>query len=50
MAQFSSNAEWPKGTCPALDDKTEDIHNTEKDAEAVCAMLESLGYGGDGKV
>ena len=48
--RWVSNAEWPKGTCPGLNDHTQDEHGTRAAAHAVCKRLEADGFGGDRKV
>jgi hypothetical protein len=44
---FTSNALWPEGTCPFLDDVTTDTHHSEEAAEAVCTLLRLNGFGGN---
>ena len=46
---WKSNAEWPE--VPGLYVKfSDDKHDTEEQAEAVCKMLRERGFGGDGKI
>lgn len=46
---FTSNAEWPEGTISGST-TSQDIHQTEEAAKAVCDMLEVQGFGGEGKI
>lgn len=46
---WNSNAEWPVGTCSDTTITT-DTHQYKEQAQAVCDLLERMGFGGDGKV
>lgn len=46
--KFKSCATWPKGTFPAIGDKSDDCHQSLEAAVAVCKLLRSQGAGGDG--
>ena len=45
---WTSNAEWPAGTCPS--DRSDDTHATRRAAEAVCSILIKEGFGGNRRV
>lgn len=49
--RWRSCAKWPDGLLsfcyPDHDNTTRDIHDTKEQAEAVCAMLEREGLGGE---
>lgn len=51
LKKWSSYAEWPPGVVSTADGKniTEDGHDTEEQADAVCRMLKRDGFGGQGK-
>ena len=46
--RWTSNAEWPKGTCPG--DQSIDFHDKRAQAQAICKRLEAEGFGGDRQV
>lgn len=51
MKEWRSCAEWPEGVIIGQeDDISTDSHHEENQAEAVCKMLQQMGFGGDGKV
>jgi hypothetical protein len=47
-----SIAEWPYPQVQLYntDNSSTDRHDTRKQAESVCNMLEELGFGGDGEI
>lgn len=47
--RFVSHAKWPIGlhSQPGMVSITTDNHETRKEAEAVCRLLERKGYGGN---
>ena len=47
--KYKSIALWPKHE-GIYDDRSEDTHDTEKQAQCVCRMLEKQGFGGDGVI
>ena len=44
--KWKSCAIWPDHTCDSLNNYTEDFHDTEDQAMAVCDMLCRDGFGG----
>lgn len=46
---FKSCAIWPAGCCREIGNFSEDMHPTRGNAQAVCSLLQSKGFGGDGK-
>jgi hypothetical protein len=51
MNKWSSNAQWPLDVYRGMDGTgiTTDTHRTEKEAKAVCRLLEREGFGGERK-
>lgn len=49
---WKSIAIWPPGTCHNAmgSDESDDLHDTEEQALAICRMLRRHGFGGDGNV
>ena len=46
--RWVSHADWPAGTCTG--DHSDDTHDTRSQAESVCMMLRTMGFGGDRKI
>lgn len=47
MDKFTSHVEWPAETGIGV---SEDTHDTQAQADAVCSFLRRNGLGGEGKV
>ena len=49
--RWKSIAVWPRGTCSTSDGKdiSHDFHSSQEEAEGVCRMLHSHGFGGYNK-
>lgn len=50
--RWKSVAEWPEGTTSDVygECRSEDTHQTKAQAEAVCLLLHTHGFGGMGRV
>lgn len=46
---WKSCAWWPEDCCPAIGNYSDDNHDSEEAARAVCDLLRKNGFGGDGK-